>query len=293
MKANIFFAGSFFCAIAAITVGQLDILKNVALYICGGLGLIGSILLKFGLDALYSVQERDKVLTAQLMDMASKKIDIIEQRLLQNNNERKENINYLCQKNDEKQSQLMQALSEQKEVLQTFINSIRNIETNLKMELDYYKNSEKKTEQAHEEIIAQLQKENGIITDWMNDSVKNREDVLKQAIFIGDYLQKQLKEEKNISAELVNIAEGLGSLNDKTESCEKTIARQRSEVTDFIKEVEELVGDLNEVLAGLQKEFVEQNEMNRKHISAYHERYAGVTEKDIDIINKIYDGLKK
>ena len=292
MNANIYFAGSFFCGISALCVGQLDILKNEALCICIGLGLIGSILLKFGLDSLYSLAERNKDLSVQLIDTTSKKIDSIEQCLLQNISERKENINFLCQKNDEKQSQLIQAVSEQKEVLQTFTNSIANIENYLKIEYEDYKTIEKKTEQMHLEIIEQLQKENEIITDWKNDSAKNKEGILNQSLFIGECVQKQLKEVKNISAELVTIIESLNSLVDKTEGCEKAIARQRSEVTDFIKEIEELAGDLNEVLTELQKEFVVQNETNRKQITTYHERYADVTEKDIDIINKIYDGLK-
>ena len=293
MNANIFFAGSFFCAISALCIGQMGILKIEALCICVGLGFIGSILLKFGLDALHLLQERNNDLSIQIIDTASKKIDSIEQRLLQNISERKENINFLCRKNDEKQFQLIQTLSEQKEVLQTLRNSIVNIENYLKLKHEDYKTTAKKTEQMHEEIIVQLQKENGIITDWKNDSAKNRESILKQTLFIGDCVQKQLKEIKNISAELVNIIDSLNSLVDKTEGCEKTVSRQRSEVADFIKEIEELVGDLNEVLTELQKEFVEQNEANRKQISTYHERYADVTEKDIDIINKIYNGLKK
>ena len=107
--------------------------------------------------------------------------------------------------------------------------------------------------------------------------------------------QDLLKIVKDIILYTQSISDKTSKLVELNEDAnwKKSINKQYRDFSDLKEEIENNFDELKEVLTKLQEEISKQNEANREQLNVLYGKYADVTEKDIKLINKIYDGLKK
>ena len=292
MSANFFFAGSFFCAVAALCVGQVSFFKNETLYLSLGLAVIGSVFIKLGLDAwkkIYNKNNEEIINFAQTMAV---RLECLEKQLLQNNEMNENNITLLCNQYTEKQVPLLQALANQKEVADNVLLTLKSFENELINE--------------HTQIISKFDGLNGCVDERMQLNTKTlvdfKNEMTKDNLKNNDHIIAYQKSHQDLLKIVKDIILYTQSISDKTSKLvelnedanwKKSINKQYRDFSDLKEEIENNFDELKEVLTKLQEEISKQNEANREQLNVLYGKYADVTEKDIKLINKIYDGLKK
>ena len=292
MSANFFFAGSFFCAVAALCVGQVSFFKNETLYLSLGLAVIGSVFIKLGLDAWKKINNKNNEEIINFAQTMAVRLECLEKQLLQNNEMNENNITLLCNQYTEKQVPLLQALANQKEVADNVLLTLKSFENELINE--------------HTQIISKFDGLNGCVDERMQLNTKTlvdfKNEMTKDNLKNNDHIIAYQKSHQDLLKIVKDIIVYTQSISDKTSKLvelnedanwKKSINKQYRDFSDLKEEIENNFDELKEVLTKLQEEISKQNEANREQLNVLYGKYADVTEKDIKLINKIYDGLKK
>ncbi|SDC30245.1 hypothetical protein SAMN04487864_104257 [Succiniclasticum ruminis] len=292
MSANFFFAGSFFCAVAALCVGQVSFFKNETLYISLGLAVIGSVFIKLGLDAWKKINNKNNEEIINFAQTMAVRLECLEKQLLQNNEMNENNITLLCNQYTEKQVPLLQALANQKEVADNVLLTLKSFENELINE--------------HTQIISKFDGLNGCVDERMQLNTKTlvdfKNEMTKDNLKNNDHIIAYQKSHQDLLKIVKDIIVYTQSISDKTSKLvelnedanwKKSINKQYRDFSDLKEEIENNFDELKEVLTKLQEEISKQNDANREQLNVLYGKYADVTEKDIKLINKIYDGLKK
>lgn len=291
MNANVFFAGSFFCAIAAFCVGQVGFLKNEALYLSLGLAIIGSVLIKLGLDSWEKINNKNNEDVNKFAQTMVVRLECLEKQLLQNNEMNKNNITLLCDQYTEKQVPLLQALANQKDVIEDVLQTLKSFENEL---INEHTQIISKFEGLNGCVDERLQLNTKTLIDLKNEMTNDNLKIYNQVDIYQKNYQDLLKKVKDIIIYTQNISDKTSRMVElsEDENWKKNINRQYKDFSDLKEEVENSFDELKEVLTKLQEEMSKQNEANREQLNVLYGKYSDVTDKDIKLINKIYDGLK-
>ena len=291
MNANVFFAGSFFCAIAAFCVGQVGFLKNEALYLSLGLAIIGSVFIKLGLDSWEKINNKNNEDVNKFAQTMVVRLECLEKQLLQNNEMNKNNITLLCEQYTEKQVPLLQALANQKDVIEDVLQTLKSFENEL---INEHTQIISKFEGLNGCVDERLQLNTKTLIDLKNEMTNDNLKIYNQVDIYQKNYQDLLKKVKDIIIYTQNISDKTSRMVElsEDENWKKNINRQYKDFSDLKEEVENSFDELKEVLTKLQEEMSKQNEANREQLNVLYGKYSDVTDKDIKLINKIYDGLK-